>query len=186
METLIIGKPKIEKLDNRARLCSKISENGKPSYTLWFDVDAKYADYLTESADAFVVALLPYAMNNSLNISAEAKMSKQLCFQLNEIFIPVLTKNSKLFNKISISAKELTQENYCCKNASATGFSRGVDSFDTICSLSENSMEKLSHLTFFNVGSHRSTANYTPEQSAELYENRLEIAKKSAKSLICR
>lgn len=34
METLIIGKPKIEKLDNRARLCSKISENGKPSYTL--------------------------------------------------------------------------------------------------------------------------------------------------------
>ena len=132
METLIIGKPKIEKLDNRARLCSKISENGKPSYTLWFDVDAKYADYLTESADAFVVALLPYAMNNSLNISAEAKMSKQLCFQLNEIFIPVLTKNSKLFNKISISAKELTQENYCCKNASATGFSRGVDSFDTM------------------------------------------------------
>ena len=181
METLIIGKPKIEKLDNRARLCSKISENGKPSYTLWFDVDTKYADYLTESADAFVVALLPYAMNNSLNISAEAKMSKRLCFQLNEIFIPVLTKNSKLFNKISISAKELTQENYCCKNASATGFSRGVDSFDTICSLSENRTEKLSHLTFFNVGSHRSTANYTPEQSAELYENRLEIAKKSAK-----
>lgn len=75
-------------------------------------------------------------------------MSKQLCFQLNEIFIPVLTKNSKLFNKISISAKELTQENYCCKNASATGFSRGVDSFDTICSLSENRTEKLSHLTF--------------------------------------
>lgn len=148
METLIIGKPKIEKLANRARLCSKISENGKPSYILWFDVDAKYADYLTESADAFVVALLPYAMNNSLNISAEAKMSKQLCFQLNEIFIPVLTKNSKLFNKISISAKELTQENYCCKNASATGFSRGVDSFDTICSLSENRTEKLSHLTF--------------------------------------
>ena len=33
METLNIGKPKIEKLDNRARLCSKISENGKPSYT---------------------------------------------------------------------------------------------------------------------------------------------------------
>ena len=56
-----------------------------------------------------------------------------------------------------------------------------MDSFDTICSLSENSTEKLSHLTFFNVGSHRSTANYTPEQSAELYENRLEIAKKSAK-----
>lgn len=79
METLIIGKPKIEKLDNRARLCSKISENGKPSYTLWFDVDAKYADYLTESADAFAVALLPYAMNNSLNISAEAKMSEQFC-----------------------------------------------------------------------------------------------------------
>lgn len=120
-------------------------------------------------------------MNNSLNISAEAKMSKQLCFQLNKILIPVLTKNSKLFNKISISAKELTQENYCCKNASATGFSRGVDSFDTICSLSENRTEKLSHLTFFNVGSHRSTADYTPEQSAELYENRLEIAKKSAK-----
>lgn len=99
METLIIGKPKIEKLDNRARLCSKISENGKPSYTLWFDVDAKYADYLTESADAFVVALLPYAMNNSLNISAEAKMSKQLCFQLNEIFIPVLTKKFKIIQQ---------------------------------------------------------------------------------------
>ena len=84
-------------------------------------------------------------------------MSKQLCFQLNEIFVPVLTKNSKLFNKISISAKELTQENYCCKNASATGFSRGVDSFDTICSLSENRTEKLSHLIFSNISSHLST-----------------------------
>lgn len=181
METLVIGKPKIEKLDNRARLCSEISEKGKPSYTLWFDVDAKYIDFLTESTDAFVVALLPYAMNNSLNISAETKMSKQLCFQLNDIFIPVLTKSSKLFNKISISAKELTEEDYCLENASATGFSRGVDSFDTICSLSENSTDRLSHLTFFNVGSHRSTANYTPEQSAELYANRLEIAKESAK-----
>lgn len=107
METLIIGKPKIEKLDNRARLCSKISENGKPSYTLWFDVDAKYADYLTESADAFVVALLPYAMNNSLNISAEAKMSKQLCFQLNEIFIPVLTKIQNYSTKFRYLQKSL-------------------------------------------------------------------------------
>ena len=92
METLIIGKPKIEKLDNRARLCSKISENGKPSYILWFDVDAKYADYLTESADAFVVALLPYAMNNSLNISADAKMSNKLFFNFNKILFPFFTK----------------------------------------------------------------------------------------------
>lgn len=80
METLIIGKPKIEKLGNRAELCSEISEKGKPSYTLWFDVDAKYADYLTESADAFVVALLPYAMNNSLNILAEAKCRSNCVF----------------------------------------------------------------------------------------------------------
>ena len=115
METLIIGKPKIEKLDNRARLCSKISENGKPSYTLWFDVDAKYADYLTESADAFVVALLPYAMNNSLNISAEAKMSKQLCFQLNEIFIPVLTKNSKYSTKFRYLQKSLHRKTTAAK-----------------------------------------------------------------------
>lgn len=186
METLIIGKPKIEKLDNRARLCSKISENGKPSYTLWFDVDAKYADYLTESADAFVVALLPYAMNNSLNISAEAKMSKQLCFQLNEIFIPVLTKNSKLFNKISISAKELTQENYCRKNASATGFSRGVDSFDTICSLSENRTEKLSHLTFSMSAPTGVRLITHPNNLPSCTKIVLKLQKNPQKSLICR
>ncbi len=181
MESLIIGKPKIEKLDNRARLCSEISEKGKPSYTLWFETDARYINYLTDSADTFIVAILPYAMSNNLNISAEAKMSKKLCFQLNEILIPVLAKNSKIFGKISVSANELTEENYCSENASATGFSRGVDSFDTICSLLENGTEELTHLTFFNVGSHRSTANYTPEQSAELYASRLGVAKKSAK-----
>ena len=115
METLIIGKPKIEKLDNRARLCSKISENGKPSYTLWFDVDAKYADYLTESADAFVVALLPYAMNNSLNISAEAKMSKQLCFQLNEIFIPFLQKIQNYSTKFRYLQKSLHRKTTAAK-----------------------------------------------------------------------
>lgn len=181
MESLIISKPKIEKVGDRARLCSEICEKGKQPYTLWFDVDAQYADYLTDSADAFVVAMLPYAMNNNLNISAEAKMSKKLCFQLNEILIPVLAKNSKLFGKISVSAKELTEENYCSVNSSATGFSRGVDSFDTICSLTNNDIDKLTHLTFFNVGSHRSTANYTPEQSAELYLSRLNVAKNSAK-----
>ena len=159
----------------------------KPSYTLWFDVDAKYADYLTESADAFVVALLPYAMNNSLNISAEAKMSKQLCFQLNEIFHSrSLQKIQNYSTKFRYLQKSLHRKTTAAKMRSATGFSRGVDSFDTICSLSENRTEKLSHLTFFNVGSHRSTANYTPEQSAELYENRLEIAKNPQKSLICR
>ena len=115
METLIIGKPKIEKLDNRARLCSKISENGKPSYTLWFDVDAKYADYLTESADAFVVALLPYAMNNSLNISAEAKIRSNCVFSLMKFSFPFLQKIQNYSTKFRYLQKSLHRKTTAAK-----------------------------------------------------------------------
>lgn len=181
MNKLVINQPIIKPLNNRAKLCSQIEEDGNQSFSLWFDVDIKYIDYLTDNADAFVVALLPYAMNKSLNISVNGKMSKRLHFQLNEMLVPVLAKNSHLFNKISISATQLTDENFCTENASATGFSRGVDSFDTICSLTDNHCANLTHLTFFNVGSHRSTANYTAEQSENLYFERLNAAKESAK-----
>lgn len=93
---------------------------------------------------------------------------------------PFLQKIQNYSTKFRYLQKSLHRKTTAAKMRRQQDF-RGVDSFDTICSLSENRTEKLSHLTFFNVGSHRSTANYTPEQSAELYENRLEIAKKSAK-----
>ena len=187
MSTLRIGKPSITISDKRAKLSANISnnENGT-NFDLWYDVDKTYAEYLcSETSDAFLVAMLPYAMEHQLDIICDDTISEKLYFNLQQNLIPILSKYSKIFKRIKIIAEKRTNKRFTTATANATGLSCGVDSFDTIKDMLYNTSKsyELSALTFFNVGSHRSTSGLDNTQSLQLYTKRLENSARIAKLL---
>lgn len=183
MPKIIIHKPEISLAENAARLSAVIS-TGEKDEVLWYEVSSEYAQYLTDTADAFLTAYLPYAMQHGADIEVEGAVSERLYFQLTGTLIPILAKYSKIFKKINIRAKYFTANNHCVTPHAATGFSRGVDSFDAVCqALEAENSQKLTHLTLFNVGSHRSTTGNTPAQAQELFRKRLEISTETARPL---
>ena len=125
---LKIGKPYIKKAQGGTRLCSIISDNGN-DYEMWFEVDDDYSEYLCyERADAFLIAILPYAMEKSLGIYVEGEVSEQLYYQINTLFIPSLSKFTPGYNKIKIDTR-LNNLSFQSANGVGTGLSCGVDHF---------------------------------------------------------
>lgn len=182
MGYLQIGIPFIRQNGNRTQLIAKITESDKPSYELWYETSAEYGKYfVSDRIDAFLVALLPYAMQNCLDIISDGIVSEKLELQISKFLLPVLSKYSDIYNEITVSVKNKSDVNINSEKGCATGFSRGVDSFDTIKDALECGDQSLTHLTFFNVGSHRSTGNYTKEQSVKLYNDRLKTTVESSK-----
>ena len=152
--TLCIGKPEIRKAGEKTRLCSRISwDDG--FYDMWFEVEDCFGEYLcVERADAFVLAVLPYAMKQALDVRVDSPLSEQLYYQLTTIYIPALARNAKTYYDIRLCCDSLDDEAYPSAGAVGTGFSGGVDSFYTVFKhlQTEAKRHSLTHLTFFNVG----------------------------------
>ena len=154
MKKLIIKKIFLKKIeDENIRICSNIKSD-KKDFLLWFEVEKKYQEcILIERADAFLIAILPYAIKQELDVNVENKISSKLYYQLTTYFIPMLCKN--LNKRVIKIYAELDSKKYNSKKAVGTGISCGVDSFYTI-SKHINLKEKefnLTHLTLFNAGS---------------------------------
>lgn len=181
MSQIIIKPPVINNSDQRARMSCQICIPDREAVELWYEVESEYGKYLTPTSDAFVTAFLPYAMQHGLDVKVEGVMSEKLYFQLTSILIPMLAKYSAVFKQIRIFADKRTNIDHCAVPHAATGLSRGVDSFDAICqALKAEDSHKLTHLTFFNVGSHRSTTGNTAEQAGELFRKRLTLSEQAA------
>lgn len=177
MKQLKIGVPFLRTNGDKTQLVAEIREDNN-TFELWYETEKEYACFLCpERIDAFVVGILPYAMKKSLDIVSDATISEKLELQLNKFLIPTLTKYSKIFNSIKLETPNKSDKQLNTEKACGTGFSRGVDSFYTI----QETAETLTHLTFFNVGSHRSTNNATEEESSKLYQERLKTTIESAK-----
>lgn len=137
---MIIHKPEIvEAKNNRKRLQAYIEyhEFKGGGLTVWYEVDEKYAEFLTvERADAFLVAILPYAMVHStdddpIKIIIKQEISEKLYYMLTWYYIPILVKNSKRYSEVVIDAP-YTDKRIEGKNCVATGVSGGVDSTYTV------------------------------------------------------
>jgi len=154
---------------------------------LWYEMNEIVREYLTdEIADSFVVALLPIAMQNKWDIKVvNSKISTRLLFNLNEKLIPVLSKYSAVYNKISVFAETYSDTNTMKKgNYVGTGLSCGVDSFDAIMAgMSYDVPNRVNCVTFFNVGQHRSTSGLSPEESRALFNRRKEKSLKCSTEL---
>ena len=124
---------------------------------LWYSVPINYASFLSDTADAALVALLFPAMASGENITVEGSLSEELFYNLSTPVQVILRQVFPALQKVKIEAREWAP-NRDRADGVVTGFSGGVDSF---CVLADHHYSnevpesyKLTHLLFSNVGSH--------------------------------
>lgn len=134
-------------------------ESKTENNTLWFKLDAAYHDrVVTERCDAFLVGLLLYAMVRGEDIYIDCPISAKLYYSLTNYLIPALSLANPKLRPVKVIPSNLEDASINSQCAVGTGFSGGVDSFATIYShlvdphCPDN--YRITHLTFFNVGSH--------------------------------
>lgn len=144
---------------------------------IWFRVKRKWEQYLCdERADAFVIAILNYAIRNRHDIISDAPISEDLYYNIDTYLIDALVEYNPLFYRTKISAP-VASEQLPCAGAVGTGISCGVDSLHALAKEANTKFKKhnITHLTFNNVGSHGKG-----EIAKKLYKERLEIPKRFA------
>ncbi len=150
---ITIHAPYIQKVATGTRLCAKIVEDALTK-TLWYEVDDKYADGLSTRSDAFVVALLYWAMCYHHDITCEAPLTESLHYQLQHVLCPTLAQQSTRMYAPKIHAP-LTREPLPTQYAVGTGCSGGIDSFHVIAEHYNDQCwpsMRLTHLCTFAVG----------------------------------
>ncbi len=164
-----ICKPEIIYEGDDAILKSKIIFKDREA-TLWFKTKKEYGKYFCDDrGDAFVVALIYYAMRYGEDIQVNVPVSERLYYQLTNYLIEALNKSDQNFKKIKIFC---FTTNKVIENTGAvgTGISRGIDSFTTLSiHLGEScpSNYRITHLTFFNVGAFHSGKSLCEGQDQE-------------------
>jgi hypothetical protein len=125
--------------------------------TLWFSMPEKYAEhFIPNRLDAFLVALLPVAMEHGEDIILEGEVSERLLYSVNSYLIPIISKVNSTFKNVSVTSDRTSYKAIDKKyHAAVTGFSGGIDSFCVIAEhidLLKTPSHQLTHLIFNNVG----------------------------------
>lgn len=130
---------------------------------IWFETDIKYERGVCDDrADAFVIAMLFYAMITEEDIVCDAPVSGRLLFHLNDYLLPLLSFQSKS-QKIFIKAPTIGKSDVNF-HAVGTGMSCGIDSMASLYEYSQKNIPegyRLTHLAFFNVGADK---GYVPKK----------------------
>ena len=117
---------------------------------LWFSVPAEFGRYLcTERSNAFVVAMLWYALVAGSDIAFEEPISKRLHDGIVHRLMPELQDNGYAPTQL---VGPVTSEPVVCAGGVAAGMSGGVDSLYTLhCYGSDDAPEgmRLTHLTYY-------------------------------------
>ena len=123
-------------------------KNGVP---LWFSAPSEYEKYMcTERSNAFVIALLWYAMVTESDIHFETPMSSRLYDGLRGRLIPALMKDSKREIRLVGPVSDQPQWN---EGGVVSGMSCGVDSLYTLaCYGGEDAPAgmRLTHLVYYD------------------------------------
>lgn len=149
-----IKKPYIEKNDQVVSLVSEVLFCGE-SRKVWYRTDEANAAYFAfERADAFVVALLPYALSHGWDIQSEAPISAPLLRNLEKHLIPYMANIFPQYQNIRISAPT-EHRKINTLGRIGTGISCGVDCLSTVIrhGLEEHDNKfKIDTMCLFNTG----------------------------------
>ena len=125
--------------------------------SLWYEVPEDYEALVTVSSDAALVGLLPVAMHQNQRLYVEGPVTDELHHNVTHGLMTILHGVFPDLGMIDVAALDPVPAGAPASGV-ATGFSGGIDSYSV---LAEHLFEadipasmKLSHLTFFNVGSH--------------------------------
>ncbi len=129
-DVIHLSKPYKTHKGDSVRLNCDITIDGE-TQTLWCETSSHWEDFLLEErADAFICAVLPFAMRAGKDIESDAPVTEHFAHNLQEILIPQLSTHDHRLHETKISA---TLESYTLPSGSAisTGMSCGVDSLYT-------------------------------------------------------
>ena len=152
--------------------------SGEKAGELFFEVGLEYAKYFAvDRADCFVLALLPQAAMDGVDIVSRVPVSERLLFQINTFLCGTLAEVYTQ-RKIKITAP-IVREKLENAGAVGTGITCGVDSLYSIAEYSKTPFpsQDLTHLCLFNVGSH----NIGLDAPKEMEEFRVDLAKRFCK-----
>jgi hypothetical protein len=178
---LTIYPPEIIERENETVLQATF-ECGDTKDTLWFSTTKEFGRYLChERGDAFLVAMLLYAMKRGEDIRILAPISERLYYTLTKHFVKVIADMFPGYHRVQIIAEIAGQ----LENAGGvgTGLSCGIDSFCTVIEHTDESCPpdyRLTHLTFFNVGA---SGDYGGEHARDLFHQRIEAVRPCADEL---
>ena len=181
MSMLTLEKPYIQRIGEKSRLCCNVLLEGNAS-EIWYEAEREYEPYLcAERCDAFVAAMFPYAMSHGMDLVVDGPVSAKLAYQLDHFLIPALAKYTREFHMIKTRYASYSSENFGGTGV-GVGVSGGVDSFYTILKNlnQENKEFNVTHLTFFNVGSH---GDFGGEEAREIFRERAAAAKQLSDEL---
>ena len=171
-----INSPYVETFGDVARLSAEIIVDGK-SRTLWCETPANFSNYLLhERSDAFLCALLPWAMRAGKNIVSEAPVSEYFLHNVNEVLVPNLSNNDhRLFATRVMASSDSSSLRGA--DAVATAMSCGVDSFFTALQYTDPAYSgmKLSHLY---------CGNYLYGNASKVYDRAAAVADRMAIPLV--
>lgn len=179
---LTIYPPEIIERENETVLQAAF-ECGNTKDTLRFSTTKEFGKYLChERGDAFLVAMLLYAMKRGEGIHILAPISERLYYTLTKHFVKVIADMFPGYHRVQIIAEIATGQ---LENAGGvgTGLSCGIDSFCTVIEHTDESCPpdyRLTHLTFFNVGA---SGDYGGEHARDLFHQRIEAVRPCADEL---
>lgn len=179
---LTIHCPEIVESGDSVRL-QAVFDCGDVHDTLWFSTTKEYGKYLChERGDAFLVAMLLYAVNHNEDITLEVPVSERLYYTLSRHFTQALTTLFPGSRKVKIIC-DIASTPLSSEKAVGTGLSCGIDSFCTVTEHMDDACPpnyRLTHLTFFNVGA---SGDYGGDYARELFHKRINAVKPCADEL---
>ncbi|MBD2102961.1 hypothetical protein [Leptolyngbya sp. FACHB-261] len=167
--------------DEKVRLVGSVEINNQSQpIELYFEYPERFASFVSESADAFVPALLLPAMNKGEDLSIEPPISEKLFRNLNVIQDIFQQWYPSKLQKIRVLANSLTQAQATPSNQVGAFFSLGVDSFHTLLKHADrqNQHLPLSHLIYMK-GIERPLHVYKHGQEKEVISRILEVAQET-------
>lgn len=179
---LTIHHPEIIERENETVLQAKF-ECGNTKDTLWFSTTKEFGRYLChERGDAFLVAMLLYAMKRGEDIHILAPISERLYYTLTKHLVKVISDMFPRYHRIQIFC-DIDAGHLENAGGVGTGLSCGIDSFCTVIEHTDESCPpdyKLTHLTFFNVGA---SGDYGGDHARDLFHQRIEVIRPCADEL---
>lgn len=169
--------------DNKVYLVADVACDFCTIKELWFSVDDKYSDWLTDDVyDSFLVAAIWPCMCYHEDINIDGNVSKILFFHVKNYLLKTIKDFRQHYRIPNVWIKGFGNAKKSDLNIIGTGFSGGIDSFTTIFDRFENESDKeyrINTLFFFNIGQN---GNIKDAHTATRAKARYELSKKFADS----
>lgn len=181
--SLIINKPELVEMENGKVRAQSLIITQEGERVLWFELDAKYKDGLTlDRLDAFVVAMLFYAMKNNLELVVDGPISNKLARNL-KYYMHVMNMYFPHLPVISLHFSKRDPLLQCPKGSGVvSSFTAGIDSYYTLWENfknSESDADRITHLVYVYAGQ----KGWGEIEGRTIFKESLPIIKEAAKQL---